>query len=40
MFRWLKETYFKYKEWVRVDLLMYLFFILMIIAYALYKFVF
>jgi hypothetical protein len=37
MFRWLKETYLKYKEWVRVDLLMYALLILMVILYGIYK---
>jgi hypothetical protein len=37
MFRWLKESYEKYKEWVRVDLLMYALLILMVILYGIYK---
>jgi hypothetical protein len=37
MFRWFKETYVRYKEWLRVDLLMYLLLILMVILYGIYK---
>lgn len=37
MFNWFKETYQKYKEWVRVDLLMYALLILMVILYGIYK---
>jgi hypothetical protein len=40
MMQWLKETYQKYKEWVRVDLLMYALLILMVILYGLYKLIF
>ncbi len=40
MFHWFKETYSKYKEWLRIDLLMYALLILMIILYGLYKLVF
>jgi hypothetical protein len=37
MLRRLKESYEKYKEWVRVDLLMYALLILMVILYGIYK---
>lgn len=37
MLRWLKETYNQYREWVRVDMLMYALLILMVIIYGIYK---
>jgi hypothetical protein len=40
MIRWIKETYQKYKDWVRVDLVMYALLILMVIFYGLYTLVF
>jgi hypothetical protein len=36
MFRKLKELYAQYKEYVRVDLVMYAFMIVLIILYAIY----
>jgi len=40
MFRWFKETYLKYKEWVRVDMMMYALLIFMVILYGIYKLIF
>jgi hypothetical protein len=37
MFRWIKETYQEYKDWIRVDILMYALLILMVILYGVYK---
>jgi hypothetical protein len=36
MFRKLKDLYFQYKEYVRVDLVMYAVMIVLIIIYAIY----
>jgi hypothetical protein len=36
MFRKLKELYHEYREWVRIDLIMYAVMILLIVAYAIY----
>lgn len=40
MFKKLKDFYFQYKEYVRVDLVMYLVLILLIIIYFIYLVVF
>jgi hypothetical protein len=40
MLKWLKETYHQYREWIRVDMLMYALLILMIVLYGIYKLVF
>ena len=40
MLKWLKETYYQYREWIRVDMLMYALLILMIVLYGIYKLVF
>jgi len=40
MFRRLRELYNEYKEWVRVDLVMYAVMLLMILLYGIYTLLF